>query len=79
MDNYLYDTEFSQKLQVLLIILGLMVLLGAVVWLARFVNDFSGELRAINMEIRRTEGRERRYWLRTRRRLWLSLLPFYKY
>ena len=79
MDNNLYDTEISQGLQVLLIIVGLMILLGAVVWLARFINDFSGELRTINMEIRRTEGRERRHWIRTRRRLWLSLLPFYKY
>lgn len=47
--------------------------------LARFLNDFSQELKYINTEIRRTSGSERRYWLYKRRRLWLSLIPFVKY
>jgi len=44
-----------------------------------FFNDFSKELRYLNNEIRRTSGAERRYWIRKRRRLWLSLIPFVKY
>ncbi len=47
--------------------------------LASFINDFSQELKYINCEIRRTDGSERRYWIRKRRRLWLSLIPFVKY
>ena len=41
--------------------------------------EFSSELKLLNCEIRRTEGRERKYWIRKRSRLWLSLLPFVKY
>ena len=46
---------------------------------AMFINDFSSELRYLNNEIGRTTGSERRYWIRKRRRLWLSLIPFVKY
>ena len=40
---------------------------------------FTRELRRLNNEVGRTYGAERRYWVRRRRRLWLSLLPFVKY
>ena len=44
-----------------------------------FFNDFSRELRYLNSEIGRTTGTERRYWVRKKRKLWLSLIPFVKY
>lgn len=47
--------------------------------LAMFINDFSSELRYLNNEIGRTTSAERRHWIRQRRRLWLSLIPFVKY
>ena len=47
--------------------------------LVSFFNDFSHELKYINCEIQLTDGSERRYWIRKRRRLWLSLIPFVKY
>ena len=47
--------------------------------LVSFINDFSHELRYLNCEIQRTDGAERRHWIRQRRRLWLSLIPFVKY
>ena len=47
--------------------------------LAVVLNDFKRELRLLNNEIMRTRGEERKYWLRRRRRLWFSLLPFVKY
>ena len=47
--------------------------------LVSFLNDFSHELKYINCEIQRNIGAERRYWIRKRRRLWLSLIPFVKY
>ena len=53
-----------------------MILLTTV---ALFIHDFTKELRFLNMEIGRTDGEERTYWKRRRRRLWLSLLPFINY
>lgn len=79
MNNTIYNTGISQELKLVLIVVGLIVLLALVIWFAKFVNDFSRELRILNIEIRRSEGSERRHWLRARRRLWLSLLPFFKY
>lgn len=55
------------------------LLVAFAVWLAVFISRFSRELRYINNEIARTDGAERRRWLRRRRRLWLSLIPFVKY
>lgn len=46
---------------------------------AQFLNDFSQELKYLNNEIGRTSGEERQYWIRRRRQLWLSLIPFVKY
>lgn len=46
--------------------------------LAIKINEFSHELDYINREIGRTTGGEQRYWKREKRRLWLSLLPFYR-
>lgn len=49
------------------------------IYLVRFFIVFSRELNYIEEEILRTTGEEREYWKKTRRRLWLSLLPFIKY
>ena len=57
----------------------LFVLIGMILSVASFVNDFSQELRLLNSEVRRTVGSERQYWIRRRRRLWLSILPFVRY
>ena len=47
--------------------------------LVSFINDFQHELRYLNNEIGRTEGAERKHYIRQRRRLWLSLIPFVRY
>lgn len=54
---------------VLLLLIGLVLRYGS----------FTRELRRLNNEIGRTYGTERKRWLRRRRRLWLSLLPFVRY
>lgn len=54
----------------------LIVILGALIL---FLVDFFRELRYLNKEIACNTGAERKYWVRERRRLWLSLLPFVKY
>ncbi len=47
--------------------------------LIKFLNDFRSEFRYLNTEIHRTEGREQKHYIRRKRRLWLSLIPFVKY
>lgn len=66
-------------LDVLIGVTVAVILFCLVFGLAQFITDFSGELRYLNMEIRRTEGEERRHYIHQRRRLWLSLLPFMRY
>ena len=44
-----------------------------------FFRRFSAEMRRINTEICRTDGREQSYWIQRKRRLWLSLIPFVRY
>ena len=45
--------------------------------IALFFRSFKKELVYINNEIMRTTGGERERWKRARRRLLLSLIPFY--
>lgn len=60
------------------IIAGILIafVLGALI---QHLTYFIQELCYLNKEIQCTSGAERKYWLRQRRRLWLSLLPFMKY
>ena len=51
------DTE----LWILVGIIAVPILLGLLVGLCIFINDFSSELRYLNSEIGRTTGGERRY------------------
>ena len=60
------------------IIAGIIFLVILLVGLCSFISDFSAQLKQINNEIRRTSGAERQYYLRKKRRLWLSLIPFVK-
>lgn len=63
-------------------LIGTLVVFLLLIILIEFIslhNEFSSELRYLNMEIKRTRGDERRYYKWQRRRLWLSLLPFVKY
>ena len=69
------DTE----LYCLLGIVAAFFLIVLFVGFTAFFHNFSQELKYLNNEIRRTSGAERRYWIRKKRRLWLSLIPFVKY
>lgn len=59
---------------VAVLILGLLL-----VKFARWITEFQAELKYINNEIGRTSGSEQRRWIRRRRRLWLSIIPFIRY
>ena len=66
---------FEFVITLFLIIVGFTVLFLFVSWL----KDFEAELRYLTNEVHRTEGREQKHWIRKRRKLWLSLLPFVRY
>ena len=68
-------TELYWIIGVFAVFIVILLIIGS----ASFINDFSQELRYLNNEIRRTTGAERKHYLRRRRKLWLSLLPFVKY
>ena len=71
---------FEDEIVTVFIILFALILLAcAAVALARYINKFSRELKYLNIEISRTQGAERRHFIRRRRRLWLSIIPFIKY
>ena len=62
---------------VILIIIFLLLLI-----FFSFLNwyiEFSKELRYLNIEIKRCIGREKLYYKKKRRKLFLSILPFVKY
>ena len=63
---------------VVAIILGF-VAIGAGMAFLKWWKDFREELEDIKYEISISKGREREWWIRRRRRLWLSILPFVKY
>lgn len=60
-------------------VIAAILLFGLLVGFCIFINDFSRKLKYINCEIGRTNGAERMHWIRQRRRLWLSLIPFTKH
>jgi len=59
----------------LLIILFVLALLSF--QFIMFIRAFGKDLRIVNEEIKRASPSERPRWIRARRRLWLSLIPFY--
>lgn len=59
---------------VILIVVALLLLL-----FSRWIMWFFQELKYLNDEIRRNDGREKERWKRRKRRLLLSLIPFVKY
>ncbi len=73
------ETNLDTELYGLIWIAVVLALPLLVVFVAVFSNEFSQALRYLNNEIRRSEGIERKFWIRQRRRLWLSLIPFIKY
>ena len=67
------------ELNILIGIIAALFALLLLIILVMHFKDFFKELNYLNCEIERTEGSERRYWKRQKRKLWLSLIPFVKY
>lgn len=68
------DTFTNVLLAIVIAFFAVVLLVG----LTTKINDFRRNLDYLNREIARTEGAEREHWKREKRRLWLSLLPFFR-
>lgn len=66
---------------IMLMVLGLVAVVGIlVVAIASFIGRFQKELKYVNQRIRQAANeRERQHYLRRRRRLWWSIIPFVPY
>ena len=71
--------EIQAVIGLLIVLTAVCVLSLALIGFVLRYGIFTRELRRLNNEVSRTYGAERGYWVRRRRRLWLSLLPFVKY
>ncbi len=64
------------------LVAGILILFFFILFLYALISyfiEFYDELRYLCNEINQTDGAERKYWMRKKRRLWLSLIPFVKY
>ena len=86
LDSFLRDAEeidviVTDQTFIAVAVIGggvLVVVLG--VALAVWMNKFNRELKRVNRRIRQSESeRERQHYLRRRRGLYLSIIPFVKY
>ena len=60
-------------------IIGAIVAVALLLNFLEWITFFKKELRRINGEIQRTDGREREHWKKRKKRLLLSILPFFRY
>lgn len=60
------------------VIIALLLIL-AIIRFAMWLQSFLMELRYVNKEIARTTGAEQQHWIKRKKRLLLSLIPFVRY
>lgn len=58
---------------------GLLLLIFVAAVFVPWLQDFRRELRYLNSEIDRTEGREQQHWIKKKKKLIRSILPFFHY
>ena len=86
MDQLFYETEEKvplindQTFVVIAVIGGGALVVVLFVALAEWLPKFQRELHKVNRYIKEARSeREKQHYLKRRRRLWLSLIPFVKY
>ena len=72
------STLFGLDMLTIFIIITVVIVLLCII-LIPWILSFREELKYINMEIGRTDGRERAHWEKKKKKLWLSLIPFFPY
>ena len=61
---------------------GIFAIIAIIFVVAVFIpwlQDFRRELRYLNIEISRTQGREKLHWVKRKKKLIRSILPFFHY
>lgn len=64
---------------ILAAIIGVLLLILVIVRFTMWLQSFLMELRYLNKEIERTTGNERLQWIKRKKRLLLSWIPFVRY
>ena len=64
---------------ILAAVIAVILLILIIVRLAMWLQAFMMELRYVNKEIARTTGAEQKHWIKRKKRLFLSLIPFVRY
>ena len=78
--NDVGEEQTGGGLSLLLFLAGAVVLFLWIIWFSSFLNKFQRELKHLNNRIEQAlNERERLHYVRRRRRLLLSLIPFVKY
>ena len=78
--NDVGEEQTGGGMMLLLFLAGVIVLFIWIIWFSSFLNKFQRELKHLNNRIEQSiNERERMHYIRRRRRLWLSLIPFVKY
>ena len=55
------------------------ICVGILFRFAEWYHTFKRTLKNLQGEIKRTSGEEQKEWIRKKRKLWLSLIPFVRY
>lgn len=70
--------ELPLSLVIILAILAILAVFIIVFLIAKQIYEFNRELDYLDSEIERTEGKEQQKWIERRKRLWMSIIPFFK-
>ena len=73
MSNFLSDRSIILIFVAIALVLVFILMISIVIR----IEEFQNKLKYIKLEINRTRGAERKYWIRRKRRLWLSLFLFF--
>lgn len=78
METILTDNADTEIFNIITVVAATALVFLLLLKLGIFIDNFRRELKYIKMEINRSEGGERRYWQHQKKKLWLSLIPFYR-
>ncbi|MBR3961065.1 MAG: hypothetical protein IKK13_02490 [Clostridia bacterium] len=71
---YFPNSLFGLILPIVIFLLAVLIISTA-----RKISEFINELKYIDIELSRASADRRRHWRRQKAKLYLSLLPFFKY
>ena len=72
------EQQIDNEVTLLIAVIATIFSVIFLIYFAATYTRYSQEMKYIESEIRRSEGSEKRYWIKKKRKLWLSYLPFSK-